>query len=127
MKLKLQNLEEYQDNFNYYNLITNIDPDYRLFYNKKEKCFLVLNIAKNYQICLKFNSFSLNLPIILQKTRIEKSKALLENIEKENEQLSLNYQNSCINELTQKSLELLRYSSRVPAVSNIDIKKIIEG
>ena len=46
--------KEYKDMFNNYNLITKINPNYKLYRNTKMGCFVILNSAKNNQICLNF-------------------------------------------------------------------------
>ena len=65
MRINNNYIELYKDNYNIYNLITKIDKNYQLVFNKKKKIFQIINIAKNNQICLIFNNFSLNILKIL--------------------------------------------------------------
>lgn len=123
----LKNLEPYKDNFNVYNLITFIDKSYRLFFDKKEKCFLIINTAKNYQICLKFNNFSLNILNKLQFTRIENSAKLFNFIDNYNAKLEDKNINNSKQILSDSISNLINYSKRTTSISKSDIFKIIKG
>lgn len=119
--------EEYKDNFNIYNLITLIDKNYRLVFDKINKCFCIINIANNNEICLKFNKFSLNIIKTLQKTRVENSNKIFKEIDNFNEKLrEKNITNSKI--LVNDSIkELTNYLKRTNSISQKDINAIIEG
>jgi hypothetical protein len=127
MNLFSNQYEDYFDMFNYYNLITKINAGYKLCFDKINKCFVVINSAKNNQICLKFNTFSFNLIEKLQKSRVENSRKLFNEIDKNNEDLRLKKENFLKDELTQKTSDLINFSRRVSYISNSDTKKIIEG
>ena len=61
---------EYKDNFNYYNLITKINSNYKLFFNAKDRCFIIVNSAKNNEICLNFDNFNQNVEKILNLSKV---------------------------------------------------------
>lgn len=109
--------ELYKDQFNIYNLITLINKNYRLVFDKKNKIFCVLNIAKNYQICLKFKAFNKNIIFLLQKTKVENSKKLFDEIEKFNENLNKKYLNNKLEETADKFREITKIYKRLNAIS----------
>lgn len=78
----------YKDMFNIYNLITKINPDYRLVFSTKYKYFAIINIAKNNQICLKFTNFSLDIITKLQQTRVERKKIIFKELDEFNDNLT---------------------------------------
>ncbi len=123
----LKNLEPYKDNFNIYNLITFIDENYKLFFDKKEKCFLIINTAKNYQICLKFNNYSLNILNKLQFSRIENSEKLFNYIDNYNAKLEDKNIKNSKQILSDSISNLINYSKRTTSISKSDIYKIIKG
>ena len=118
--------EEYKDMFNYYNLITKINPFYKLYFNKNNKCFCIVNSAKNNQICLNFNSFNINIINILQKTQIENSTKIFEKIDNFNEKLIQKNLYSKKDLTTQKIKSALNILSKKPCISQSTLKKIIE-
>ncbi len=126
MKLDSNRYEKYFDMFNHYNLIIKVNSGYKLFFDKKEKCFVVINTAKNNQICLKTYNISDNLSKILQITRVENSKEIFENIDKFNKNLIDKNQNNLNDEIKQKTVDLVNFSKRVSNISNKDLNKIIE-
>lgn len=101
-------LEEYKDNFNYYNLITKINPNYRLYFNKKTKLFEIINIANFGEICLKFSSFSLNLLKILQNSSVCNSKKIFEEIENHNSKLTKKMQEDNKNLTLEKAKDTIK-------------------
>lgn len=127
MKLNMNNYESFKDSFNIYNLITFIDKNYRLFFDKIKKQFVVINIAKNYQICLKFNNFKLNILKTLQFTRIEHSKKIFENIENYNEILTEKNTIFTRQKVSDSLKNLIDYSKRTNHILQSDIRRIIEG
>lgn len=122
--LNINHLEPYRDNFNIYNLITKIDAGYRLFFNKVNKCFYVINIAKNNQICLKFNNYSLNIMKLLQTTRVENSSKLFNYIDEYNLNLENNKSKNLINNISDSLSNLVSYSKRTNSITKNDINKI---
>lgn len=126
MKIKTNRFEEYMDNFNIYNLITKINADYRLCYDKIKKQFCVVNIAKNNQICLNFNDFSLNIIKILQITKVENSQNLFDYIDKNNLNIYEKNKQSCINSVADAMRSLNEFSKRTNSISKNDINKIIK-
>ena len=110
MRSSLKFKTPFKDNFNYYNLITKINPNYRLFFNQLTKSFEIINIAKNNEICMKFNNFSCNLLKILQKTKTENSTQLFKFIDEHNQKIiNKNIQNQT-NSIKDKTNEILRAS-----------------
>lgn len=101
-------LEEYKDNFNYYNLITKINPNYRLYFNKKTKLFEIINIANFGEICLKFSSFSLKLLEILQKSSVCNSKIIFKKIENHNSNLTEKLQEDSTNLTLEKAKDTIK-------------------
>lgn len=118
--------EEYKDIFNYYNLITKINPFYKLYFNKKDRCFCVVNSAKNNQICLNFNDFNTNIINILQKTQIKNSTKLFEEIDNFNENLIQKNLDSKKDLTIQKIKSTLNILSKKSIISQNTLKKIIE-
>ena len=117
----------YKDNYNIYNLITKIDENYRLIFNKKEHDFCIINIAKNNQICLKFKSFSFNIIKTLSKTRVENSQKIFKEIENFNNNLELKNQNKLNIDLKDRIDNLYKFSKRVNSISSSEINQIIKG
>lgn len=127
MKYVNKRYELYYDNFNYYNLITKIDRDYRLCFDNIEKLFIIINIAKNNQICLKFKSFSFNLIKSLQKTRVENSKFIFDEIDSNNNKIILDNHKVIKNKAIDSLHDLIKFSNRTNTISKTDINKIVEG
>lgn len=117
----------YFDNFNYHNLIKKIDSGYRLMFDNIKKIFIIINIANNNEICLKFNSFSFDLIKTLQKTRIENAKEIFNEIDKYNEKLENNKICDIKNKTTSSAKDLIKFSKRTSNIKSTDINKIIEG
>lgn len=127
MSLNTKRYDIYKDNFNIYNLITKIDKNYLLVFDKIKKQFSVLNSAKNYQNCLNFNNFSLDIIKSLQFTRVDNSQKLFNFIDCYNE----NLERKNIDDLKFKTStavnDLIAYSKRTNSISKNDINKIIRG
>lgn len=117
--------EFYKDQFNYYNNITKIDRNYRLIFDKVYKIFCIINIAKNNQICLKFANFNQNIEILLQKTRIERSKNLFKFIDDYNDDLNKKLIKKQINSTSEKLCEISKIYNRINTISTKSINKII--
>lgn len=118
--------EPYKDMYNYYNLITKINQNYRLYFNKKLKRFEILNIANNYEICLKFNDFSSKILDILQKTQTKNSYYIFKSIEEYNEKLETKFAKNIANNASVRLEDFLNYSKRTNKILQSDFKKIIE-
>ena len=126
MKINTNRFEEYKDNFNIYNLITKIDKNYRLCFDKIKKQFSVINIAKNNHICLNFNNFSLNIIKLLQITRVENSQNLFNFIDENNLNVYEKNKQNCINSIADAMRSLNEFSKRTNSISKTDINKIIK-
>lgn len=124
--MDLRFVEKYKDMYNYYNLITKINPNYTLCFDKKHKCFLVVNFANNNEICLKFYDFSQNIPYILQKTQIYNSRKMFDFIEKNNNEIEQKNINNLSNKIQCSLEDLVWLSKRTNKILPSDIKKIIE-
>ena len=119
-------LEPYKDMFNYYNLITKINPNYSLCFDKKNKNFVVVNFANNNEICMKFNDFSVNIEKYLQKMQISNAKEIFNSIEENNEKVNRKNTQNLINNVETRVEELLWLSRRTNNILPSDINKIIE-
>ena len=101
MKFNLNYCVLYKDNFNVSNLIKKINPQYKLYFNQKDKVYFIVNSAKNNEICLKFYNF--------------------------NYLTELKNKNSIIENTSQKIIELNNFSKRVNHLSQTTLTKIIGG
>lgn len=119
--------EEYKDMYNIYNLITFINKDYRLVFDKIKKSFNIINIAKNNQICLNFNSFSTNVLKNLNISKIENSKKLFKYIDDFNEKLTEKNIKNAKSKTVDAVKNLIDFSKKTNSINSNDIKKIIEG
>ena len=119
-------IEPYKDMYNIYNLITKINKNYRLYYDKKHKCFLIINLANNYEVCLKFSSFSQNIIKILQKTQISNACRIFKEIEENNEVVFKQKEREIQNKVSNKIEEVNWLVSRKNKILKSDINKIIE-
>ena len=127
MNKDFQFYEPYKDMYNNYKIITLVNRYYRLYFDKKNKIFVIINIAKNNQICYKFKSFSTNIIKYLQYSKIERSEKIFKYIDNFNENLKLNNIKN-IKLKTYDSLQnLTQYSKRVSSISQSDINKVLEG
>ena len=112
-----KNYDEYKDQFNIYNLITKIDKNYRLVFNNFNKIFYIINIAKNNQICLKFRDFNQNIIFLLQKSRIENSYKIFNEIEIFNENLNKNLIKKQVQNTADRLHELSKIYKRLNTIS----------
>lgn len=125
MKFNKNYCKLYKDQFNYYNLMQKIKPSYRLFFNEKEKKFIVVNIDKNYEICKIFNGFLDNLIQDLRFSKIENYNKILNYIDNGNEKLSTK-QAQNIKHLSEFAVgEVSKLSNRSNKLNQTDINKII--
>ena len=125
MKFNEKYFKEYKDMFNNYNLITKINPNYKLYRNTKMDCFVILNSAKNNQICLNFNSFCQNILKTLQYSRVENSKNIFADIEQNNNFIEQKSTNLFKQNTADKLCEISKFSKRVNHLSNKTLNKII--
>lgn len=126
MKFNNMYCHEYKDNFNLFNLIKKINKNYRLFFDEKHRMFLIVNIAKNCEICLNFCNFKQNILKLLNFTRVENSKEIFNFIENNNKnliELSL-IKNS--ETAKNKMSEIQHYTKRTNSFNFKDIKNYIE-
>lgn len=127
MKFNLNYCVLYKDNFNVSNLIKKINPQYKLYFNQKDKIYFIVNSAKNNEICLKFYNFNQNVLKILQSTKVENSHKLFKEIDNFNYLTELKNKNSIIENTSQKIIELNNFSKRVNHLSQTTLTKIIGG
>jgi len=123
--INLKYYHEYKDMYNIYNLITKIDKGYKLYFCEVKKIFIVVNSAKNNQICLKTSKLSPNVLKILKTTRIENLNKIIKNIDQENEKLGQKNKENLVENLSTKMRDVLSLSKRVSDISNAYIQKII--
>ncbi len=121
MKFNKKYCFKYYDNFNLYNLIKKINSDYELYFDNINKNYLIVNSAKNYQICLKFSNFNADVLKILHETKIENAQTLFNRIDLENENLKNNQIKKLINSCLLKTNEINHLAKRT---NSIDIKSL---
>lgn len=126
MHLNSNQYEIYKDQFNIYNIITKIDKNYRLVFDKINKRFSIINIAKKCQICLNFDNFYQNIENFVKFTRVENSKKLFNFIDEENQKNSTNKHKKLINETSDKLLDLTKTLNKTHSNLDNKLKKLIE-
>lgn len=119
--------ELYFDNYNIYNLIRRVDDGYKLCFNKKDKLFMIINSAKNNQICVKFDKISPEIVKNLQKSRVENSRKIFAEIEEFNLSLAKEQQDKCKQKLLDITKEFRSVESRVTHITGEGKNKIKEG
>lgn len=125
MKLNKNYYYEYKDQFNIYNLIRKINPNYRLYFNNKTKKFIIVNICNNFEICKEFYSFFENILQDLRFSKVENQIEIFNKMEINNENLKQK-SNEKINEITNNlSREFCKISNRSSKINNSDINKIM--
>lgn len=125
MKFNKLYFVKYKDQFNYYNIIQKINPGFRLYFNNKNKKFVIVNIYNNFEICKVFDCFFENIIQDLRFFRIENYNEILNLNEKTNAKIK-EKNNEKISEITKFSLsEALKLSNRSSAIKQTDINKII--
>lgn len=114
-----------KDQFNYYNLIQKINPGFRLYFNNKDKKFVIVNIDKNFEICKVFDNFFENILHNLRFYRVENFNKIIDFTEKRNNKIK-EKNDEKISEITKFSLsEALKLSNRSSTIKQSDINKII--
>lgn len=126
MNINFKYLTPYKDNFNLYNLIKKINPYYQLFFYNKDKIYFIVNSAKNYEICLKFNNFNQNVLKNLNFSRVENSKLIYDFIDFNNEKLINSNKQNTIQTAINKFSEINHYCKRTKIDKIQNIKKYIE-
>ena len=124
MKFNFNHCYLYKDSFNISNLIKKINPNYRLFFNAKEKCYIIVNYAKNNEICLKFYNFNQNIIKTLNKTKVENSHRIFDEIDNLNNLTELKHKEKLMDDTTQKFIELNKSSQRLNHLSTHTLNKI---
>ena len=123
----LKHLELYFDNYNISNLIKKIDTAYELYFDKKEKLFIILNTAKSNQICFKFKEISPSIINRLQSSRVENSKLIFNEIERHNSLLAKKREDECKQKLQDITNEFISCSNRLNHFSEKNKIQIKEG
>lgn len=125
MKFHLNYCYKYKDLYNLYNKIKKINSNYELYYNSKDKMFIIVNIAKNNEICLTFYNFNLDIEKILKFTNIKNFSQIFNYLNTNNENLRQNK----INAFKEKTLtaynECNNLIKKTSSISQNDINKII--
>ena len=125
MKFNKFYFEEYKDQFNYYNLIKKININFRLFFNKKDKIFAVVNIKNNFEICMSFKRFFENILQDLRFYKIENYNKIIQFIDEKNNILETKKQIQNRKILLDKLNEFKQFSLHSKTISQSDINKII--
>lgn len=126
MKLNFNHIKLYKDNYNIYNLIKKINSVYTLFYDIKNLRFLIVDSEKN-EICLTAEKIDSSVLLKLQKTRVENSKNIFDEIEINNAKI----EEQSIKHIKQKTCDFaadyINLSKRTNKISEIELKKLTEG
>ena len=126
MKFNKMYCFKYKDNFNLSNRIKQINKNYELFFNAKDKTFIIANNAKNYEICLNFNNFNQNIENLLKFTKVENSKNIFSFLENENKNL-INKTTEAQKDLTKSKIKDINYfSKRTPDFNSQSLNKYLE-
>lgn len=120
-------LTEYKDMYNIYNLITKIDKGYKLYFDNIQKLFIIINTAKNNQICLKISQISPIIIKLLQESRIENLNNIIKNVDIENEKIKANNIKKFKDNMMTKMVEMTKFTKRASNILDCDIKKFIGG
>lgn len=125
MKFNNNYFYKYKDMFNNYNLIKTINPNYELYYNAKDKKFVIVNTAKNFQICLIFDNFLQNIQNSLNFSKIENCKNIFQEIENNNNYLKNKQIENSKLQLKNTLNEFAYLKNRTSKISASNINKII--
>ena len=125
MKFNFNTCTLCRDNFNISNLIKKINRNYRLYFDNKHKMYLIVNIAKNNEICLKFYNFNQNIINKLLQSRVENSYKIFNEIDNFNKMIELKNKKSIIENTSQKMCEVSNFSKRLNHLSLNTINKIL--
>ena len=125
MKINNNYYEQYKDMYNCYNLIKKINPGYRLFFNKKNRRFEIVNISNNFEICKIFYCFSKNILQELRFSNIVNFNKIISKIDTFNQKTE-DKKLDVLKDKTKYALsEVVKFSGRSNSISNIDLNKII--
>lgn len=125
MKFNKLYYEPYKDIFGIHQTIKTINQGFRLYFNKKDNLFSIINIFNNFEICYSFKFvFKINLND-LRFSKIENLTQILNLVEKNNNI----FNEKCLIETKNKSSyalnEFIKLSNRSTRINNGDINKII--
>lgn len=125
MKFNNLHFKPYKDLFNNYNKIKKINPGYKLYFNNKDKKFVIVNIYNNFEICKVFDTLFGNFEDDLRFSEIRNINQILQKIENDNFSLSQKFKiiNSEKQALAMKNFSQI--SSRSTKIKQTDIDKII--
>lgn len=116
---------KYKDQFNYYNIIQKINPGFRLYFNNKNKKFVIVNIYNNFEICKVFDAFFENIIQDLRFFRIENYNKILNLNEKTNAKIKEKNEEKNLEIIKFSLSEALKLNNRSCTVKQTDINKII--
>lgn len=120
-------LELYYDNYNIYNLIKKTDKNYRLYFDTKNKEFLVANLSNYFEICLRAKTVDSRILIQLQKTLTVNSESIFKEIDNHNNLLTKKYIENNKQKSIDTAVEIAKLSKRTNHISYNEINKIKEG
>ena len=86
----------------------------------------MINVDKNYEVCLRFSSFNQNIYNELLKSLSKNALYIFEMVENHNKMLEEEKKKDSSNMLKTRMEELFSYAKRTNYISEEDIKKIIE-
>ena len=125
MKNNIFYYEKYKDMFGYYREIQKINTGFRLYFDKKNKKYNIVNIYNNFEICSIFSHISeINLEN-LRFSKVENSDKIFKYID------NFNQEQECKINLNKKEKskyilsEFLKLNNRTNSVNVKDINKII--
>ena len=125
MKFNKLYFEIYKDLFGYHNEIKKINSGYRLYFNKKQKKFVIVNFYNNFEICATYNSISeINL-YNLRFLKIENYEKIINSIDFHNQKLEDKYKQNRQNQMQNIIKEYKKLTLRSTSTNQTDINKII--
>ena len=124
--MKNKYLKLYFDNYNICNIIKKIDRDYRLCFDEKARCFVIINSAKNDEVCMKFNAISPKIIKSLISSRCEFANRIFEEIEKSNSILLEKQRAESKQKCSDFIQDFLHFCSRSNSISDADKKHFVE-
>ncbi len=114
-----------KDMFNLYNVIQKINPGFRLYFNTKNKKYVIVNIYKNNEICKTFDTFLENIENNLRFSNITNYNYIIKYIEDFNQKINSKNKINSISKSNFLAKELLKFSNHSKTINNSDINKII--
>ena len=125
MKFNLNHCFLYEDNFNISNLIKKINKNYRLYFDNKHKLYLIVNIAKNHEICYKFYNFKQDVINNLLYSKVENSHQIFKEIDNFNIMNELKTKKNLMQNTSDKVVEISNLSKRLNHLSTQTLNKIL--